>query len=154
MDLEKLNNIIQQAKSKYYKLILLLSPFAETNTKFLKEAGETLNYPYINFSLVLAGKLMDIPAHRRRSQIVNLLPDLVRSYSEDVLFFDHIEILFLPELEVDPLRALQQMSRNKTIVAGWTGEFDGKKLTYAGQGHPEYKRYQGVTGEDFAFLNI
>jgi len=154
MDFEKLSNKIQETKGKYYKLILLLSPFAETNTKCLKEASKALNYPYINFSLVLAGKLMDIPAYRRRSQIVNLLPNLVRGYSEDVLFFDHIEILFLPDLGVDPFRALQQMSRNKTIVVGWTGEYDGKKMTYASQGHPEYKRYHGLTEEDFVFLTV
>jgi len=97
---------------------------------------------------------MDIPAHRRRSQIVNLLPNLVRGYSEDVLFFDHIELLFLPDLGIDPLRALQQISRNKTIVVGWTGESGGKELTYAGQGHPEYKRYQGLTEEDCTIVTI
>lgn len=154
MEIEKLTNTIQAAKSKYYKLILLLSPFVETNTKYLQAASKTLSCPYINFSLVLAGKLMDIPAQRRRSQIVNLLPNLVRGYSEEVLFFDHIELLFLTELGVDPLRALQQMSRNKIIVAGWTGEFDAKKLTYASQGHPEYKQYQGLSEEECEIMQV
>ncbi|MDD3893618.1 MAG: BREX-3 system P-loop-containing protein BrxF [Syntrophomonadaceae bacterium] len=153
MDFEMLANKIKEAKGSYYRLLLVLNPFADTNTKFLKEGSKLLNQPYINFSLILAGKLMDIPIQRRRYQIVNLLPNLVRNYPEEVLFFDHIELLFLPELEVDPLRALQQISRNKTIVVGWTGVFEDNKLTYASQRHPEYKRYQGLVEEDFVFLN-
>lgn len=154
MDLEKIISRIQEAKSKYYKLVLLASPFAETNTKHLKAASERFNYPYVNFSLYLSNKLIDIPVNKRRSHIVNLLPNFVRDYAEDVLLLDNTELLFLPGLGVDPLRALQSISRNKTIVAAWTGEFDGKKLTYASQGHPEYKRYQGLTEEDCTIVTI
>ncbi len=154
MDLEKLTEKIQEAKVKYCRLLLVLGPFAQTNSKYLKEASKTLSYPYINFNLVLAGKLMDIPVQRRCSQLVSLLPNLLKSYPEEILLVDHIEILFLPELRIDPLRALQQISRNKTIVAGWTGFYEGNKLTYASLGHPEYKRYQGIVEEDFAFFNI
>lgn len=154
MDVKKINKKIHEVRGKYYKLILLLSPFPDSNTKALKEAGNTLKYPYINFSLVLAGKLMDIPANKRRSQVINFLPDIAKAHPEDVLLLDHIEILFLPELEVDPLRVLQQLSRNKTIVAAWTGEFDGKRLVYAGYGHPEYKQYRALTDEDFDFVSV
>lgn len=154
MEFEKITAKISDSKFKYYKLILLLSHVAQTNSKLLTDASKSLNYPYINLSLVMAGKLVDIPAQKRCSQVVNLLPDIVKSYSKDVLFFDHIELLFLPELGIDCLRALQQMSRNKTIIVGWTGHYDGKKLTYASQEHPEYRRYDGLTDEDFTFVNV
>lgn len=154
MELEKIISKIQAAKGKYYKLVLLAGPFAETNTKILKSLNERLNYPYVNFSLYLSAKLIDIPVNKRRSHIVNLLPNFSREFAEDVLLLDHPELLFLPGLGVDPLRALQSISRNKTIVAAWTGGFDGKKLTYASQGHPEYQRYQGLAEEDCTIVVI
>ena len=44
-------------------------------------------------------------------------------------------------LAQDPLRLLQSLSRNRTIVAAWPGIFDGASLTYAEPGHPEARRY-------------
>lgn len=154
MDIEKLANKIQEAKSKYHKLILLLSPFADMNTKCLKEASQKLGHPYINFSLSLAGKLVDIPVGKRSSMIVNLLSDFARDCNGDVLFLDHVELLFLRDLEVDPLRALQSISRNKVVVAAWAGDYDGKKLVYAGPGQPEYKKYQDLKEEDCTIFRI
>ncbi|MBF7084493.1 BREX-3 system P-loop-containing protein BrxF [Desulfallas sp. Bu1-1] len=106
MDLQQLMDIITGAKSKYYKLILVVSPFAETNTRHLKEASERFKYPYVNFSLVLSAKLIDIPVNKRRSHIINLLPGFTKAYVGDVILLDHIELLFLPDLGVDPVRAL------------------------------------------------
>ncbi len=154
MNLKAYNQKIKEAKGKYFRLVLVLSLFAETKTTFLKRASESLGYPYINLSLALAGKLVDIPARKRASQVLTLLNGIIRAYNEDVVFLDNIEILFLPELQVDPLKALQLLSRNKTVVVGWTGEFDGGRLTYANQGHPEFRRYQGLTEQDCTILHV
>lgn len=154
MNLQAHNQKIEEAKGKYFRLVLVLSPFADTKTKFLKQTSKSLGYPYINLSMALAGEMVDIPARKRASQILTLLNGIIRAHSEDVVFLDNIEILFLPELKVDPLKALQLISRNKTIVAGWTGEFDGGRLTYANQGHPEFRRYQGLTEQDCTILNV
>jgi len=77
---------------------------------------------------------------------------------------DNIEILFDVHLKQDPLRLLQGLSRNKTVVAAWNGEVrtEGRGLrtessadidsalstqssalylTYAVPDHPEYRRY-------------
>ncbi|MBU0482850.1 MAG: BREX-3 system P-loop-containing protein BrxF, partial [Proteobacteria bacterium] len=41
----------------------------------------------------------------------------------------------------DPLRLLQGLSRNKTVVASWNGAIIDGFLTYAEPAHPEYRRY-------------
>jgi hypothetical protein len=38
------------------------------------------------------------------------------------------------------LRLLQGLSRNKTVVAAWSGSIDAEHLIYAMPGHPEYRR--------------
>ena len=35
------------------------------------------------------------------------------------VLLDHIEVIFAPEQQLDPLEALRQLSRNRTIVAAW-----------------------------------
>jgi hypothetical protein len=59
----------------------------------------------------------------------------------EIVLFDNIEILFDVSLKQDPLRLLQGLSRNKTVVAAWNGSIDGKYMIYAVPDHPEYRRY-------------
>jgi hypothetical protein len=88
----------------------------------------------------------------------------VGASAADVVLLDNIEILFDVSLKQDPLRLLQGLSRNKTVVAAWSGEirtegrelrteldtsYDSSHITqssslylvYATPDHPEYKRY-------------
>ena len=44
-------------------------------------------------------------------------------------------------LKQDPLKLLQGISRNKTVVAAWNGTIVDDYFTYAAPGHPEYRRY-------------
>ena len=66
---------------------------------------------------------------------------LVNEAKGDIILLDNIEILFDISLKQDPLRLLQGLSRNKTIVAAWNGSIDSNNLIYATPDHPEYKRY-------------
>ena len=49
----------------------------------------------------------------------------------ELILLDNIELLFAVELAQDPLRLLQSLSRNRTVIASWPGTFDGQSLTYA-----------------------
>ena len=58
-----------------------------------------------------------------------------------MILLDNIEVIFDISLQQDPLRLLQGLSRNKTVVAAWNGTIVEDSLTYAAPGHPEYRRY-------------
>ena len=60
---------------------------------------------------------------------------------EPLVLLDNIEILFDAALKQDPLRLLQGVSRNRTIVAAWNGTLENRYLTYASPEHPEHRRY-------------
>ena len=59
----------------------------------------------------------------------------------DLVVLDNIEILFDAALRQDPLRLLQGVSRNRTIVAAWNGTLENGYLIYAASEHPEHRRY-------------
>ncbi|MCH7944758.1 MAG: BREX-3 system P-loop-containing protein BrxF [Armatimonadetes bacterium] len=61
--------------------------------------------------------------------------------TDDDGLLDNIEILFDVTLEQDPLRLLEGVSRNRTIVAAWNGTLENGYLSYATPDHPEYRRY-------------
>ena len=63
------------------------------------------------------------------------------------VFFDDVriyEILFDKDLQQDPLRLLQGISRNRAVVASWNGIMNSGRLLYAEIGHPEYRSYDSV----------
>jgi hypothetical protein len=57
------------------------------------------------------------------------------------VLLDNIEILFDVSLKQDPLRLLQGLSRNTTLVVIWSGSIERGNLVYATPDHLEYKRY-------------
>lgn len=54
---------------------------------------------------------------------------------------DNLGLLFDRSFELDPLRLLQNFSRNRPVVASWSGSFSGGQLVYAVVGHSEHRSY-------------
>jgi len=73
-------------------------------------------------------------------QVPRLLEEMVGNAGELILL-DNIEVIFEVELKQDPLRLLQGLSRNRTVVAAWNGNINNGFLSYAAPDHPEYQRY-------------
>ena len=85
--------------------------------------------------------MLDLTERQRALQLPRLLSEIVGASAADVILLDNIEVLFDVSLKQDPLRLLQGLSRNKTVVAAWSGSIDGEHMVYATPDHPEYRRY-------------
>jgi hypothetical protein len=125
----------------YHRLILAVGPAGSGKTKALTDLAATRGWPGINVNLKLAERLLDLTQKQRAVRVAGLLDDIVKAASAEVVLLDNIEMLFAVELAQDPLRLLQGLSRNRTIVASWPGTFDGRALVYAEPGHREFKKY-------------
>jgi hypothetical protein len=60
-----------------------------------------------------------------------------------------MQLLFHPELEFDPIQFFQNVSRNKTIILLWDGEYKNNKLIYAKPGHQEYRVFSEIDAQIF-----
>ena len=49
--------------------------------------------------------------------------------------------MFDVALQQDPLRLLESISRNQTMIVFWNGNIINNRLVYAEQDHPEYRTY-------------
>lgn len=109
-------------------------------TAVLRDVADELGVPVININLELSAQLLELTAKQRALHLSGLL-DQIAATGSSPLVLDNLEILFDKELKQDPLRLLQGISRNNSVVASWNGTAERGKLIYAEPGHPEYRSY-------------
>ena len=132
---------IGQAAELYHRLVMLVAPAGAGKTAALQDVHERTAAPLVNVNLELSRRMLDLTERQRALQLPRLLAEIVGISAADVVLLDNVEVLFDVSLKQDPLRLLQGLSRNKTVVAAWSGSIDGEHMVYATPDHPEYKRY-------------
>jgi hypothetical protein len=132
---------IGQAAELYHRLVVLVAPAGAGKTAALQDVHERTAAPLVNVNLELSRRMLDLTERQRALQLPRLLAEIVGASATDVVLLDNVEVLFDVSLKQDPLRLLQGLSRNKTVVAAWSGTIDGEHMAYATPDHPEYKRY-------------
>lgn len=132
---------IGQAAELYHRLVMLVAPAGSGKTAALQDVHERTMAPLVNVNLELSRRMLDLTERQRALQLPRLLAEIVGASAADVVLLDNVEVLFDVSLKQDPLRLLQGLSRNKTVVVAWSGSIDGEHMVYATPDHPEYKRY-------------
>jgi hypothetical protein len=138
----QIEHCLPDIAQRYYHLILIVGPIGSGKTPLLKELCRRHSAPYINVNLMLSQSLLDLTTKQRPLRVHQLLQGIVAEHAADSIVLDNLELLFDPTLRQDPLVLLQELSRNRCIIAAWGGAYAGGTLTYAEPGHPEYQRYQ------------
>lgn len=137
---DKVKQSLKTAEGLYYRLVLLVGETGSGKTTVLRDVAAELGVPVININLELSEKLLDLTAKKRALHLPKLLGEIADT--EDLtLVFDNLEILFDKELKQDPLKLLQGLSRNRSVLASWDGLAEKGKLIYAEPSHPEYRIY-------------
>ena len=131
---------IDGARALYHRLILVAAPSGAGKTEALRRVAESTGAPLVNLNLELSRRMLDLTGRERALRVPDLLDDVVGRDAPLVLL-DNIELLFDAAFQHDPLRLLQGVSRNRTIVAAWNGTLENGYLTYAAPDHPEFRRY-------------
>ncbi len=132
---------IKQAAELYHRLMLVVAPAGAGKTTALTYVKERIGAPLVNVNLELSRRMLELTERQRALQLPRLLREIVDDAANEVVLLDNLEILFDVSLQQDPLRLLQGLSRNKTVVAAWNGSIDKDHMTYAVPDHPEYRRY-------------
>ena len=137
---EKVVAQIGKAEELYHRLILLAAPSGFGKTAALQDVAAHTGAPLLNLNLELSRRMLDLTERQRALELPKVLEDVV-GRDERLVLLDNIEILFDVTLKQDPLRLLQGVSRNRTVVAAWNGTLENGYLSYATPEHPEYQRY-------------
>lgn len=132
---------MDEATQLYFRLVMLVAPAGAGKTAVLQDVHERTGAPLVNVNLELSRHMLDLTERQRALQLPRLLAEIVGAAVAASILLDNIEILFDVSLKQDPLRLLQGLSRNKTVVAAWSGSIDGEHMVYAKPDHPQYRRY-------------
>ncbi len=133
---------IGQVGDNYYRLLTIVAPTGAGKTAALQEVHSQTHAPLLNINLGLSRRMLDLTERQRTLYLPRLLDEILDEVKNDVVLLDNIEILFDVSLKQDPLRLLQNLSRNKTLVVAWNGYTEKNHIMYATPDHPEYRRYQ------------
>jgi hypothetical protein len=138
----ELEAAIEQAFGQYYRLVVLAGAPGSGKTAALQDVAQKFGYALLNVNLELSKRMLELTRTQRSRQVERLLKEVIAAAPGDVVLLDNLEILFDTALEVETLRLLQGSSRNRTIVASWSGSFRDGTLTYAEPGHPEFVQFK------------
>lgn len=127
---------VEHAQQLYHRLIIVTE-----STSASRVITEHLGLKSVNVSMELGERLLDLSVRQRPLRVGRLLEEIVGGSTGEAVLLDNLELLFERSLAQDPLRLLQTLSRNRTVVAVWSGVLEDGSLTYAVPGHPEYRRY-------------
>jgi hypothetical protein len=131
---------LERAAELYHRLVLIVAPSGSGKTAALRDIATRTGAPLLNLNLGLSRRLLELTERQRALQVPGVLEEVV-GRRDAVVLLDNTEILFDIALKQDPLRLLQGLSRNRTVVASWNGTTDAGYLVYATPEHPEYRRY-------------
>lgn len=140
---DKIKQNLVAAEGCYYRLVLLVGESGSGKTAVLNSIAEELEVNVINANLALSSALLELTAKQRSLRLPRILNEIADT-PNDLIILDNLEILFDTVLQQDPLRLLQGLSRNKTVLVSWGGSTSSDKLFYAQSGHPEYRSYDSV----------
>lgn len=142
--MNELEQAIQQASSQYFRLVILAGAPGSGKTAALQSIAQKTGCHIVNVNLELSKRMLELTRTQRSQHVERLLKDVIAGAPGDVVLLDNLEILFDTSLEVEPLRLLQVSSRNRTVVASWSGTYVDGTLIYAEPGHPEFVQFKRV----------
>ena len=125
----------------YNRLMLVVGPSGCGKSAVLRAVGKAEGAPVLPVGAEVSQRLLDLTERQRVLQLPTILEEAVAALPPEMTLLDNTEILFSPVLKQDPLRLLQRISRNRTVIASWLGSVSGGNLTYAAPDHPEFRRY-------------
>lgn len=139
----RIKESLQASEGLYNRLVLLVGEAGSGKTGILQDVAGELNTSVVNVNLAISSQLLELTTKQRPLKLPRVLGQIVDNANSPVVL-DNLEILFDKSLKQDPLRLLQSISRNRSVVASWNGTVTGGMLFYAEPGHPEHWRYESV----------
>ncbi len=136
----EINSLISKAELSYYKLIIVVGKSGSGKTSLLRRISKELHFPLISLGLELSRRLLNLTNKQRKLMAAEIIEEILDKQDSPILVIDNTEVIFDPNLKLNPLGLLKNISRNRLLIWSWNGEQNGDQLIYSYAGHPEYHR--------------
>lgn len=140
IDITQFKLELEKVRLRRHQMIIITGG---KRSEAVKQISVATGIEPLNIGLKLSELLLELPVNRRNRKVGELV-NLLLMQSGDLVILEHIELLFLPELQVDPMRLFEDLSRSRVLIVDWNGKYDNGVLSYAYLGHPEYRIYHEI----------
>jgi len=130
------NSLFKHLQEKMIGLSFVTGGNDSCRSSLFKDIAAATNTNVLNLSFLLSKEMKTLPKAERPLRASGFLSELLSNHKS--IIFDHIELLFDPQLKLRALHTLRLLARGRFILAIWPGNIEGSKLTYAKRGHPEF----------------
>lgn len=134
MNADQLQLTFRDLKQRYEKFGVL----AEKN----EEELELTTVDYIKLNVPLSTFLLSKNKRTWYLAASDFIRSIVKQSAKDILVFDDFELLMNPELGINFINLLLELSKVKAIIIVWRYDIEGTTLVYAQPGHNEYHRFE------------
>jgi len=131
-------NQIRAAQNAYHKLLIIAGRPGSGKTRALNDLADQLTMPVTNLSLMLSERLLNLSRRQRMLKVDELATEVVDAKNCGNVCLDNTELLFDSSLRMNPLGFLRDLSRNRLIIATWSGVMSAGELQFAHVGHPDF----------------
>ena len=129
---------VRASRDAYYKLTVIAGSSGSGKTRLLNLVASELKLPILNLSLLLSQRLLGLTRRQRPLQAEEAATELIDEHIQSGLCLDNTEILFDSTLRLNPLVFLQDISRNRLIIASWDGPLDAGELRFGYASHTDF----------------
>jgi hypothetical protein len=143
---------ISDVENRYFKILLVASTSGSGKT-ILKKFAQELQCSIINLNYEISKKMINVPREEWGNHIDSVINELLPD-SDQPAVIDHIEILFSPEFQADPLQILKRLSRMRVVIASWPGSFSNGQLIHGSMNDEEYFVASGTEVADIEIYSL
>lgn len=128
---------LEALKEAEYKLVLIVGRPGTGKSKLLHEFSANSGIPVLDLNKILGEQ---IPTGKDADYVYGFLDGFLTTYNQPVVLLDKKRILYNADSNIDMLKFLKDISKNKFVVATWNGYVEDGKLIHirSGQSNLEY----------------
>jgi len=138
LNLKQLIQTVRETQSGYFKLTVIVGPSGAGKTRLLKQISQEFGVPVVNLNLLMSERLLSLTKKQRSLNAEEAATESIDSQGQTSLCIDNTELLFDSSLRMNPLKFLQDVSRNRHVIATWNGVINSGELRFAQPGHPDF----------------
>lgn len=139
----RLLNAIEDAAARHTRLVLVVGGEPSGRASLVKALAAEMGAPVVNLGRSISERLLGVSARHRPMTAADTAADLIRATEPGKpAWVDKLELLFLPDLMLDPLKLISDSARSRVVVAVWPGDWTGTSLRYAVPSHAEFREYE------------
>lgn len=138
-----LEEAIAQLLARPARTLLII---AATDVALLQDQTEALQerygWPQLRVGVDLSAALLKVPPSRRPRQVRRQLADRIEPHRPNPVLCTHIDLLFDPELRLEPPQLFKHLAKMTPLIVFWPGAYRDDVLSYAVPEHAHYHTWR------------